>query len=751
MGKLWKISNIRKQKGMLGEVNYFIGQGSERKAMSVSIPFNFDENLIKHAAAGLATDTVRSFEMWWDGEAKKLHTVLATVPEDAAIYEQAFLNMYPSAGVTPLEEPNPAWYDETVPYKIFDVGYYHGHFAAAFTADEAQWVLSNIASTVQTARYAWIQVVFRRYNFTPLLNRHVNSIGRHHEKIQKNIQGGSIIDGMKINFSGKEKPVEKKEHPEAHGDFKTNFQALNADATKKRQGPHMMISVRGLIDTGTVSDINVVDSLSFEPIRCAYDYLTTFRYQHRDFYDRNPDKANYIHVEQQQTMRQRIDMFPLRLLPDVEKTGYDAVGKYTHKGVMGNYEPRRSPPYIITLPNEIATYLHLPKPTTPNLASTTRGTALPSQQINKPGYNIGFFEHKTKFDQGEYYRQFGREFVSSAIDAVTLSPIDFAYHIYAPGGTGSGKSSIIKVLLKHLEMANLYGALPQDVPVGQIRCDLATKRLLEDLDQEKTLKDLGIGWRNACIYFDPKGDDSELFIRQCERSTIYGGKIHYLDPSKTNFTLNPLELPPHTPEERDAVVDLYVGYFFDMIKGWYGNSDAFVRMNRILHNLLLYLYVGQDKPTFADMYEMIQKIQDDDNYLQVMYGALGKPSKELDMALKSIAGMDAKSFEPVLNRLEKFVTYRKKMRQMFCRRKSTINFRDLIEARTLHGGEVQRVRYRAGQNRPRNAGLRHEVVVRGVIPFRGSLDKRQDSGRAGARRISETEKHRSVGDHDITG
>ena len=121
-----------------------------------------------------------------------------------------------------------------------------------------------------------------------------------------------------------------------------------------------------------------------------------------------------------------------------------------------------------------------------------------------------------------------------------------------------------------------------------------------------------------------------------------------------------------------------MGYFFDMIKGWYGNSDAFVRMNRILHNLLLYLYVGQDKPTFADMYEMIQNIQEDDNYLQVMYGALGKPSKELDMALKSIAGMDAKSFEPVLNRLEKFVTS-KQMRRMFCRRKSTISFRELIE------------------------------------------------------------------------
>ena len=678
MSKLWKISNIHKQRGMLGEIDHFIGPGSERTAMSVSVPFNFDENLIKHAAASLVTDAVRSFEMWWDGEEKKLHTVLATVPDDAEIYKQAFLNMYPSAGVTPLENPNPAWYDPTAPYKIFDIGYYHGHFAAAFAADEAQWLLSNVASTIQTARYAWIQVVFCKHNFTPLLHKHVNSIGRHNNRIQKNIQGGSILDGLKINFSGKPKATEKREHPEANGDFKANYPALNADSTKKRQGPHTMVSIRGLIDTGTISDINVVNSISFEPIKCAYDYLTTFLYRHKDFYERDLNKAHYIHTERQQTMRQRIDMFPLRLLPDVEKIGYDLVGKYVNSSTTSNYKPRRSPPYIIAIPSEMATYLHLPKPSTPNLASTTRGTALPSQQINKPGYNIGFFEHKKIFDQKAYYRQFGREFISSAIDAVTISPADFAYHVYAPGGTGSGKSSIIKVLLKHLEMANIYASLPQDTPVGRIPCDPTMKNLLADLDQEKTLKELGIGWANACIYFDPKGDDSELFVRQCERSTLNSDKIHYLDPSKTNFTLNPLELPPHDPDERDAVVDLYVGYFFDMIKGWYGNADAFVRMNRILHNLLLYLYVGQDKPTFADMYEMIQNIQEDDNYLQVMYDTLGKPSKELDMALKSIAGMDAKSFEPVLNRLEKFVTS-KQMRQMFCRRKSTINFRELIE------------------------------------------------------------------------
>ena len=126
------------------------------------------------------------------------------------------------------------------------------------------------------------------------------------------------------------------------------------------------------------------------------------------------------------------------------------------------------------------------------------------------------------------------------------------------------------------------------------------------------------------------------------------------------------------------MVDLYVGYFFEMIKGWYGTSDTFVRMNRIMYNLLKYLYIGQDKPTFRDMYEVIMNIQEDKNYIQMMYETLGKPSKELDMALQSIAGMDAKSFEPVINRLEKFVVS-DQMKQMFSVRKSTINFAELIE------------------------------------------------------------------------
>ncbi len=676
MGNTWSISNARKQKGRLDGITDFIGQGAERKAMEVLVPLNSDENMIKHAAAGLASDTVRSFEIWWDGETKKLKIVIVTVPDDAQIYKQAFLNMYPGAQIIPLEKPDPDFYDKTIPYKIFDVGYYHGHYTAAFKEDEAQWVLSNIANTIQGAQSAWVQVVFCKYDFTYFLNRHVNIISAHRSKIQKNITGGSILDGMKINFSGKPKPEARKEHPEANGDFQTNYPTLHADAVKKRQGPHTMVSIRGLVDTGTISDINVMGSISFEPIRCAYDYLTTFKYRHSSFFNRNLDKADYINVEQQHTMRQRIDMFPFRLLPDVRKFGYEIFDNYMRKGMMGSYKPRRSPPFIIALPNEMPTYIHLPKPSTPNI-STTRGAVLPSQQINKPGFNIGRFEPQNTFNQEEYYRQFGREYAPSAIDAVTMSPDDFACHVYVSGGTGSGKSSIIKVMFKHLEMANLYASLRQDVPVRMIPCDMETKKLLADLDQNKTLRELGIGWSNACIYFDPKGDDTEFLLRQCERSTIYGDKIHYLDPSKTYFTLNPLELPPYDKEDRDAIVDLYVGYFFDMIKGWYGNSDAFVRMNRILHSLLLFLYVGEDKPTFKDMYEMIQNIQTDKNYLRVMYDALGEPSGDLDMALQSIADMDAKSFEPVLNRLEKFVVSNT-MRQMFCRRKSTINFRDLI-------------------------------------------------------------------------
>ncbi|MDE0266646.1 MAG: type IV secretion system DNA-binding domain-containing protein [Thaumarchaeota archaeon] len=235
---------------------------------------------------------------------------------------------------------------------------------------------------------------------------------------------------------------------------------------------------------------------------------------------------------------------------------------------------------------------------------------------------------------------------ASSAQGVVLSPEDIQTHIYMTGGTKSGKTTFIRCLGKHLELANLRGT-----------------------------------FSNAFILIDPKGSDSYDFLRQCESESYDAGNVTFLDPVETAFSINVLELPSYDgPEDRQVVVSQYVGYIMQMIEYWYQGSDAFVRLKRILDTLLQYVYLNNDKPTFLDIYEIIVAMQQDGEEMLVrMYKELGQPEEVLSQAIKSVASMDSKSYEPALNRLEKFATD-PVLRHMFCVRESTVRFEDLIKA-----------------------------------------------------------------------
>ena len=226
-----------------------------------------------------------------------------------------------------------------------------------------------------------------------------------------------------------------------------------------------------------------------------------------------------------------------------------------------------------------------------------------------------------------------------------ISPIDFSRHIYCVGGTGSGKTSLIRVIAKHLEEANLNGTFP-----------------------------------NAFIYLDPKGEDSEKFIRQCSNDSINSDMIHYLEPLDTGFSINPLELPKYSQGKRDETVSRYVGYFLEMVKEWYGQQQTFVQMERIFRVLLFYMYYKNDAPTFIDMYDIIIQIQEEgEKYMQIMFKTLGMPGDELKQALSSIASLKSDSFVPLLNRVEQFATD-PILKKVFCQRHGTVSFEELIQA-----------------------------------------------------------------------
>lgn len=232
---------------------------------------------------------------------------------------------------------------------------------------------------------------------------------------------------------------------------------------------------------------------------------------------------------------------------------------------------------------------------------------------------------------------------SRDIGGVVISPADFANHLYLVGGSGSGKTSLVRALAKHLEAWNDNEIFP-----------------------------------NAFIYVDPKGDDAHKFIQQCEPHTIREGRVHYLDPQMTKFSVNPLELPPHRPDERADVVSRHVGYFMRTISEWYQQSSSFVQMERIFRALLFYLYSKHDAPTFIDMHDIVLRLQDrrEDALPQIM-DTLGAPDPYMLRALKGISTLKGDAFLPLLNRIEQFSTD-PVLKRMFSVRRGTVDFEDII-------------------------------------------------------------------------
>jgi len=573
--------------------------------------------------------SIRSFEIWWDGKNKQLKYVLTSQNKlDLANYKISFQNVYPNVSFVSQQETTPQWFSpQKTSYEIFDVSLHHGHYSTILDSTSQHQLITNLSNSIQLYDNAWVQFVFAPYNFISYLRNHQRRLNSRIKYVtSKNYR--TWIDDITNTKS--------YENPENGLDFYNNYKDLLKDSREKTQDTQIVLSIRGIIQSR--DDDSIKPSMSFDQIKSHHDYLTQYSYNYNSFYHPKYKKAGSpITINHTKKNYPRLAMFDLRLIPNPKKFMTQSIKDYFEKTILtAQYKTRKPLPFLILNPNELSLFVHLPNPTTTRNIQTTRNVSLPSKLVNKNGFNIGYFEESRKISYGIQCNLVEEQ---SAI----ISPIDFSRHIYCVGGTGSGKTSLIRVIAKHLEETNLNGTFP-----------------------------------NSFIYLDPKGEDSEKFIQQCNNNSIKHDMIHYLEPLDTGFSINPLELPKYSKGKRDEIVSRYVGYFLEMVKEWYGQQQTFVQMERIFRVLLFYMYYKNDSPTFIDMYDIIIQLQDEgEKYLQIMFKALGMPGDELKQALSSIASLKPDSFVPLLNRVEQFATD-PILKKVFCQRHGTVSFEELI-------------------------------------------------------------------------
>lgn len=203
-------------------------------------------------------------------------------------------------------------------------------------------------------------------------------------------------------------------------------------------------------------DFSEIESLPVENVRSNIEHITKHVYSYDRFHCSK--KPEHIKINSKKTKLQRIDAFGQRLVPDPGEKLPGIIKDYVGKGILGGYRTRKSPPFLILAPEEIALMVHLPDPNTKNL-TLTRKQSLPQQQLNKTGFCLGYQSLKNTLSY-EPQGMLGKFVHAAQTKSVVISPEDIPTHMYAVGGTGSGKTTLIRTLAKHLELANISGTYP---------------------------------------------------------------------------------------------------------------------------------------------------------------------------------------------------------------------------------------------------------------------------------------------------
>lgn len=385
MGSWWRIANRSRQEGQLDHAKAFLPRTGELSACSVSPPMDMDKKAAIDMAGALCSGRARSLEIWWDGPKHTLQIVLVAEAQDMGRFQAGVAGMYPGAAFSDMGRTTPEWYDPAASaYRIFDVGLRHGHYAAAYDTERVHQLMTQVAGSVQSYEYAWVQVVFARCDLTGPLDRHAQRLDARYKEIRR----GNYLSFWEQVLHSNAKP---HDHPDLGRDFMNNYPRLRRDALLKRQGGHILLSMRGMAQAD--SDVTLpLDGIGAPPAGgsgTAYEHLTTYPYKYDRFY--SDKKKSRIRLRGQKDASQRIAIFESRLLPAPARLLEEACSVYFDKGWSGGYRQRPPLPFVILAPSELLLFAHLPDPSTPNMG-ITRGAPPPPRPSGKAGAGLGFFE-----------------------------------------------------------------------------------------------------------------------------------------------------------------------------------------------------------------------------------------------------------------------------------------------------------------------------------------------------------------------
>ena len=79
--------------------------------IDVKLAIRLSSNILGLPSRNPYQNTIRSFEVWWDGTKKQLKIVLVShSPQDLDSFKTAFSQMYPNATYSNLKIIAPEWY-----------------------------------------------------------------------------------------------------------------------------------------------------------------------------------------------------------------------------------------------------------------------------------------------------------------------------------------------------------------------------------------------------------------------------------------------------------------------------------------------------------------------------------------------------------------------------------------------------------------------------------------------------------------